>query len=60
MYALLKTDAEVISKALPNGALPEPVLYDPEKHRQHLEGHYQPLKVSVQRSVLTLLPHSSP
>jgi transposase len=60
MYALLKTDAEIISKALPNETLPEPVLYDPEKHRQHREGHYQPLKVSVRRSPLTLFPHSSP
>ncbi|GHO86307.1 IS110 family transposase [Dictyobacter formicarum] len=60
MYALLKTDAEIIGKALPNEPPPEPVLYDPEKHRQHREGHYQPLKVSVRRSVLTLLPHSSP
>lgn len=60
MYALLKTDAEVVSRALPNEPLPEPVLYDPEKHHQHREGHYQPLKVSVRRSVLTLLPHSSP
>ena len=60
MYALLKTDAEVVGKALPNETLPEPILYDPEKHRQHREGHYQPLKVSVQRPILTLLPNSSP
>ena len=60
LYALLKTDAEVVSKALPNETPPEPVLYDPEKHRQHREGHYQPLKVSMRRSALTLLPHSSP
>ena len=58
MYALLKTDAEVVSKALPNETLPEPVLYDPEIHRQHREGHYQPLKVSSRRSILTLLPRS--
>jgi hypothetical protein len=60
MYALLKTDAEVIGKALPEETLPEPLLYDPEKHRQHREGHYQPLKIPVRRSTLTLLPHPSP
>jgi hypothetical protein len=60
MYALLKTDAEIVSRVLPNEAAPEPVLYDPEKHRQHREGHYQPLKVSVRRSPLPLFPHSSP
>jgi transposase len=59
MYALLKTDAEAVSKVLPNETLPEPVLYDPEKRRQHREGHYQPLKMSTRRSVLTLLPHPS-
>ena len=60
MYALLKTDAEVVSKVSPHETLPEPVLYDPEKHRQHREGHYQPLKVAARRSLLTLLPYSSP
>jgi len=59
MYALLKTDAEVLSKVLPQTTPPEPILYDPEKHRQHREGHYQPLKVAARRPVLTLLPHSS-
>lgn len=59
IYALLKTDAEVLSKVPPNGVPPDPILYDPEKHRQHREGHYQPLKVATRRSVLTLLPHSS-
>lgn len=58
MYALLKTDAEVVSKASPDEILPEPVLYDREKHRQHREGHYQPLKVSIRPPILTLLPHS--
>jgi hypothetical protein len=57
MYALLKTDAEVLSKVSPRVAPPEPVLYDPEKHRQHREGHYQPLKASAKTAVLTLLPH---
>jgi hypothetical protein len=38
---------------------PPPLLYDPERHRRHREGHYEPLKVSARRSVLTLLPHVS-
>jgi len=59
MYALLKTDAEIVGKVPPNTVPPGPILYDPEKHRQHREGHYQPLKTSARRSILTLLPHSS-
>jgi hypothetical protein len=58
-YALLKTDAEVLS-TLPKGQEPPPpILYDPERHRRHREGHYEPLKVSARRSVLTLLPNPS-
>ncbi len=59
IYALLKTDAEALSKVTPGTVPPAPVLYDPELHRRHREGHYQPLKVSARRPVLTLLPHSS-
>jgi hypothetical protein len=59
MYALLKTDAEVVSKVPPGKELPPPLLYEPERHRRHREGHYEPLKVSARRSVLTLLPSPS-
>ncbi|GHO64462.1 hypothetical protein KSC_033540 [Ktedonobacter sp. SOSP1-52] len=56
MYALLKLDAEVLSK-VPNGQdPPAPTLYDPELHRRHREGHYQPLKSSPHPAVITLLP----
>jgi hypothetical protein len=34
-------------------------LYERERHRHHREGHYEPLKVSARRSVLTLLPNPS-
>ena len=59
MYALLKTDAEVLSKVPKGKEPPPPLLYDPERHRRHREGHYEPLKVSARRSVLTLLPNPS-
>ena len=44
IYALLKQDAETLSHLSPGTPLPEPVLYDPEIHRRHRTGHYQPLK----------------
>ena len=43
MYALLKSDQEILSK-LPAGMKPpDPVLYDPEIHRRHRTGQYRPL-----------------
>ena len=59
MYALLKTDAEVLSKVPQGKEPPPPTLYEPERHRRHREGHYEPLKVSARRSKLTLLPNPS-
>ena len=59
MYALLKTDAEVVSKAPQGKEPPPPLLYEPERHRRHREGHYEPLKVAARRSRLTLLPNLS-
>lgn len=59
MYALLKTDAELVSKVPQGKELPPPLLYDPERHRRHREGYYEPLKVSARRSRLTLLPNPS-
>lgn len=59
MYALLKTDAEVLSKFPQGKEPPPPLLYDPERHRRHRQGHYEPLKVSARRSVPTLLPNPS-
>lgn len=59
MYALLKTDAEVLNKVPQDEEPPPPTLYEPERHRRHREGHYEPLKVSTRRSRLTLLPNPS-
>ncbi len=58
MYALLKTDAEVLSKVEPEKESPPPILYDPALHRKHREGHYQPLKSSPRPNVITLLPNA--
>jgi hypothetical protein len=44
VYALLKQDEEVLSHLAPGAEPPAPTLYDPELHRQHRTGHYQPLK----------------
>jgi transposase IS116/IS110/IS902 family protein len=42
MFTLLKKDQEVLSQLNPGAEPPEPELYDPELHRQHRMGHYQP------------------
>ena len=44
IYALLKKDEEVLSHLAPGAEPPAPMLYDPELHRRHRTGHYQPLK----------------
>jgi hypothetical protein len=44
IYAMLKTDQETLSKVLPGQEPPAPMLYDPEVHRKHQEGHYRSLK----------------
>lgn len=44
IYALLKKDEEVLSHLAPGAEPPAPLLYDPELHRRHRTGHYQPLK----------------
>ncbi len=59
MYALLKTDAEMLSKLSPGETPPPPTLYDPEVHRRHREGHYQPVKPSLASNRIILLPKLS-
>jgi transposase len=44
IYALLRQDHETLSHLAPGTKPPEPVLYDPELHRHHRTGRYQPLK----------------
>jgi hypothetical protein len=58
MYALLKTDAEVLSKVLPGETPPPPTLYDPEVHHRHRTGHYRPVKPSPSANRIVLLPKS--
>jgi hypothetical protein len=41
MYALLKKDDETLRALAPGEKVPEPVLYDPEIHRQHRAGQYR-------------------
>jgi Transposase IS116/IS110/IS902 family len=44
IYALLRQDHDTLSHLAPGTPPPEPVLYDPELHRRHRTGHYQPSK----------------
>lgn len=44
MYALLRQDYERLSHLPPGAEPPEPVLYDPELHKQHRTGHYRPIR----------------
>jgi hypothetical protein len=41
IYTLLKKDQESLNKLHPGTQAPGPVLYDPEVHRRHREGHYR-------------------
>ena len=56
MYALLKRDAEVVKRVHEGQELPRPMLYDPEVHKSHREGHYKPLKLMALPNTVTLLP----
>ena len=53
--ALLKRDAELLSKVSPSQDAPPPLLYDPEGHRRHREGHYRPLKSTPPPNTITVL-----
>jgi Transposase IS116/IS110/IS902 family len=56
IYALLKTDQETLSQVSPGEAPPPPMLYDPEVHRKHQEGHYRSLKPGTQPRKILQLP----
>ncbi len=60
IYALLKRDAELLSKVPPGQDPPPPLLYDPEVHRRHREGHYRPLKSTPPPNTITVLHLPSP
>jgi len=55
IYALLKRDAELLSTVPPGQDPPPPLLYDPEVHRKHPEGHYRPLKSTPPPNTITVL-----
>jgi hypothetical protein len=55
VYALLKQDAEMLSRLAPGETPPDPILYDPEVHKRHRNGEYHPIKnVPCQRKVIRL------
>ena len=60
IYALLKRDAEILSKVLPGQEPPAPLLYDPEVHRKHRQGQYRPLKSTPLPNTITVLHPRSP
>ncbi len=55
IYALLKQDDETLSRLAPGTPPPEPVLYDPELHRHHRTGHYQPLRKKLPENRIVLV-----
>ena len=59
IFALLKTDQETLSKVPPGQEPPPPMLYDPEVHRRHQEGHYCSPKPGTQPRKIIQLPKQS-
>src|SRR6266481_2516126 len=55
IYALLKRDAELLSKVPLGQEPPPPMLYDPEVHQRHRQGHYRPLKSTPLPNTITVL-----
>ncbi len=45
IYTLLKRDQELLASLAPGTQTPPPALYDPEVHRQHRLGQYQPSRL---------------
>jgi hypothetical protein len=58
MYVLLKQDQELLSHLAPGADPPEPTLYDPELHRRHRLGQYQPRETGGKPPLLVQLPSS--
>lgn len=56
IYALLKKDQELLAHLAPGAEPPEPTLYDPEIHRQHRMGQYQPRGAGGKPTQLLQLP----
>ena len=56
IYALLKRDAELLSKVPPGEEPPPPLLYDPEVHQRHRQGQYRPLKSTPLPNIIVIPP----
>lgn len=56
IYTLLKRDQELLAHLAPGAEPPEPQLYDPELHRQHRMGQYQPTRPEGKSPRLIQLP----
>ena len=56
IFALLKTDQELLSHVPFGQELPPPMLYDPAVHRRHREGHYRSLKPGTRPRTIIQLP----
>src|SRR5262249_44273009 len=56
IYALLKQDAEALSRVPVGAEPPEPICYDPQVHQRHINGEYHPLKNSELNRKLIRLP----
>jgi hypothetical protein len=59
IFALLKTDQELLAKVPLGQDPPAPMLYDPEVHRRHRTGHYRSLKPGTQPRKTIQLPKRS-
>lgn len=56
IFALLKTDQELLSQVPAGQEPPPPMLYDQAVHRRHQEGHYRSLKPGTQPRTIIQLP----
>ncbi len=56
MYALLKQDAEIVSRNPAGENLPEPICDDRELHKRHRNGEYRPMKSTPHQSKVIRLP----
>ncbi|WP_220196744.1 hypothetical protein [Ktedonospora formicarum] len=56
IFALLKTNQELLAKVPFGQDPPVPMLYDPEVHRLHRAGHYHSLKPGTQPRRIIQLP----
>lgn len=56
IYALLKSDQEIVAKLVPGTPLPPPVFYEPEIYHQHRTGQYRSPEME-RLPKLTELPH---